>query len=224
MSVYELDSNRSSEVFDEELTFSERQVTSRLGYTIELLDKSGRFNSKIAMPDDHSEVTHITMSDLECEDYEAYSILALFYRYMIQRYLPMTVFHKHKIINSIFVRVRNDICIEDAIDAVAITNASTATGTLKAFVEFLLIHDYQGIDLNWADAFLSLESYTQRNSYLNLFTLNETLGPFTREELRILNDAVLNIEISLSSRVILGLMLNFGLRPIQLALLELMLY
>ncbi len=44
--------------------------------------------------------------------------------------------------------------------------------------------------------------------------------PFTREELRVLNEALKNEDIFIADRLILALCIQFGLRPIELSLLK----
>ncbi|HCH4287100.1 TPA: site-specific integrase, partial [Vibrio parahaemolyticus] len=79
----------------------------------------------------------------------------------------------------------------------------------------------EGISLDKAEEILNLKGYSNnKNSYLTLFTLDEDLGPFTREELRVLNSKLQVESLEVVDRLVLALCLEFGLRPIQIALIK----
>ncbi|EVT76513.1 phage integrase family protein [Vibrio parahaemolyticus V14/01] len=92
---------------------------------------------------------------------------------------------------------------------------------LKSLIGFFILSEYEGISLDKAEEILNLKGYSNnKNSYLTLFTLDEDLGPFTREELRVLNSKLQVESLEVVDRLVLALCLEFGLRPIQIALIK----
>ena len=111
--------------------------------------------------------------------------------------------------------------IETAIDVVMNDNPKQYISVMKSFIQFIILNEYEGISYDKAEEILKLEGYSgNQNEYLSLFTLDSELGPFTREELRIVNKATKNTEIEVVDRLLLALCLQFGLRPIQISLLK----
>ena len=118
--------------------------------------------------------------------------------------------------------VNSGSSVDDAFE-VLISSQSVKDGVniAKKFIQFLILNEYGGLSLARAEEILQLKGYSgSKNSYLGLFTIDEDMGPFSREELRVLNHALTNENVPVTDRLILALCLNYGLRPIQIALLK----
>jgi len=111
-------------------------------------------------------------------------------------------------------RVVNDLMIDSV-------KWKDTIGHCKQFVHFLILYEYDGLSFEDAVEFLEAQGYAiNSNAYLMLFTMDQDHGPFTREELRVLNDSVSNEHLPLHIRTVLAICLSFGLRTIQLSLLK----
>lgn len=205
----------------ESLTIDERTFTTRLGYKVELLTEHGEFNSKITIPDDIGTVIHFNFDDFHSLEGELKEQLKSFYIYLLPRYLPGTIGLYHEAMKVLAFALNDASTMESAIETVIKLNPQQYVNVMKSFIQFIILNEYTGLSYDKAEEILQLDGYaSNKNGYLSLFTLDSELGPFTREELRILNEATKNTEIEVVDRLILALCLQFGLRPIQLSLLK----
>lgn len=208
--------------FDESLfTPQERVVTNRLGYKVELFDEMGEFKSLVSLPDDTNQVVKLDFVNISELSVELKEQLKGFYTYLLPRYLPNTIRHFHNAIICFAENVVNGKTIDEAISCAVMTNPAKFVTPLKSLVRYLILSEFAELSFDKAEEILRLEGYTSnKNAYLTLFTMDEELGPFTREELRVLNEALKNEEIYIADRLIFALCIQFGLRPIQLSLLK----
>ncbi|WP_372383764.1 tyrosine-type recombinase/integrase [Vibrio sp. BS-M-Sm-2] len=203
------------------LTLEERTVQNRLGYKVELYGETGEFNDVVFMPDDTSVVHRFHFASINELEFELKEILKGYYAYLLPRYLPDSIRAHHEAIvclsDSILIGNKFDEAIDDAVMA----NPARFVSPIKLLIRYLIIHEYDALSFDKAEDILRLEGYTSnKNAYLTLFTMDEELGPFTREELRVLNEALKDEEIYIDDRLILALCIQFGLRPIQVSLLK----
>jgi hypothetical protein len=127
----------------------------------------------------------------------------------------------HILIQGLIEQTNNGVSVDNAIENMARTNPNYSVNTAKKLIRYLILNEYQGLSLEKAEEILNLGGYTTgKNSYLTLFSLDEEMGPFTREELRVLSAALNYKEIHIADRLILALCIKFGLRPIQISLLK----
>ena len=205
----------------EPLTIEERTFTTRLGYKVELLTEHGDFNSTVKLPDDTGEVSYLHFDGLYTLEYELKELLKSFYIYLLPRYLPGTITTYHKAMKVLASALNDASTMGSAIEIVIKLNPQQYVNVMKSFIQFIILNEYTGLSYDKAEEILKLEGYaSNKNGYLSLFTLDSELGPFTREELRILNEATKNTEIEAVDRLLLALCLQFGLRPIQVSLLK----
>jgi integrase len=205
----------------EPLPIDERTFTIRLGYKVELLDESGEFNSSVGLPDDTGGVRFLNFDGFSSLEPELKEHLKNFYIYLLPRYLPGTMRTYHDAIKLVVTAVGEGKILEGAIEIAMNVNPTLNVNVMKSFAQFLILNEYEGLSYDKAEEILMLEGYSSdSNSYLSLFTLDDEMGPFTREELRILNEVTKNTEIEAVDRLIMALFLQFGLRPIQLSLLK----
>lgn len=208
--------------FNEALfTTQERIVNSRLGYKIELLDGKGEFNKVVSLPDDTNQVVKLDFTNMHDLNIELKEQLKGYYKYLLPRYLPSSIRHYHNAISYFAEIICNGKTIDEALGYAVMVNPVDFVNPIKSLVRYLILNEYEALSFDKAEEILRLEGYTSnKNAYLTLFTLDEELGPFTREELRVLNEVLKNEDIYISDRLILALCIQFGLRPIQLSLLK----
>jgi len=203
------------------LTPQERTFANRIGYKVELFDEVGEFNDVVSLPDDTSQVTKLYFTRINELGHELKEQLKGYYIYLLPRYLPGTISQYHYAITCIADNVVNGKTIDEAIGCAVMTTPARFVNPIKSLVRYLILNEYNELSFDKAEEILRLEGYTaNKNAYLTLFTMDEELGPFTREELRVLNEALKNEEIYIADRLILALCIQFGLRPIQLSLLK----
>jgi len=203
------------------LSPEERTFKSRLGYDVELFDERGDFHPSVKIADDDSQVFTLYFSGFELLESDLKEHLKSYFLYLLPRYLPSSL-NRYTNVISFFVSELNQGASPDiAIENTLIDNPGQNVAVMKSLVQFLILNEYEGVSFEKAEEVLKLQGYTSnRNGYLPLFTLDEELGPFTREELRVLNAALKNEEIHVADRLILALFIKFGLRPIQMSLLK----
>ncbi|CAE6880105.1 Phage integrase family [Vibrio sp. B1ASS3] len=203
------------------LTREERTVQNRLGYNVELYDETGKFNDVVLLPDDTSVVVRLHFASINELGFELKEILKGYYAYLLPRYLPSSMRVHHDAIACLSENIVIGKTFDEAIDEVVIANPASFVSPIKSLVRYLILHEYDALSFDKAEETLRLEGYSSnKNAYLTLFTMDEELGPFTREELRVLNEALKNEDIHIADRLILALCIQFGLRPIQICLLK----
>jgi integrase len=203
------------------LSPEERIFKSRLGYDVELFDEMGEFNAAVKMADDTSQVTTLYFSEFESIASDLKEHLKSYFIYLLPRYLPGSILLYNNAIRFFVSTLNEGLSPDMAIEKTLIEDPGRNVSVMKSLVQFLILNEYEGVSFEKAEEVLRLEGYTaNKNNYLSLFTLDEELGPFTREELRVLNAALKNEEIHVADRLILALCIKFGLRPIQMSLLK----
>ena len=214
-------SNSVISVNESLLTPLKRTFTNRLGYKIELFDEMGEFNDVVSLPDDTNVVIKINFTPINDLAFELKEQLKGYYTYLLPRYLPRTIQIYHDTITCIAENLVNGKTFDEAIDGAVIIDPARYVNPIKSLVRYLILNEYDALCFDKAEEILRLEGYTSnKNAYVTLFTMDDELGPFTREELRVLNDALKNKDIYIADRLLLALCIQFGLRPIQLSLLK----
>ncbi len=203
------------------LSIEERTFKNRLGYDIELLDEAGEFNLVVKVPDDTSEVKYLYFREFKSLSVELKEHLKSYFIYLLPRYLPATLRQYSEAVSAFVSALNKGQAPDMAIELALTENPIRNIGVMKSLVRFLILNEYEGLSFNKVEEVLRLNGYSShKNNYLSLFTLDEELGPFTREELRVLNKALKNEGIPVADRLILALCIQFGLRPIQMSLLK----
>lgn len=203
----------------------ERYVISRLGFKVELLNEAGFFVSDLQLSDTVQGIRHHDLSALNKVDVELKEALYSFLAYLIQSHLSTTV---NKYVDFLIllsnVLINEKKCFEDSVDQVIAASPGVRGVNIscaKKLVEFLTIYEYPDLSYDYAENLLGAKGYASlKNNYLFLFMMDERRGPFTRDEVRILEKAVKDVQHPVKIRLVVRLMLNWGLRPIQLALLK----
>ncbi|ELL0571685.1 site-specific integrase [Vibrio fluvialis] len=203
------------------LTLEERRVQNRLGYKVELYDETSEFNDVVFMPDDTGMVHRYHFASINELGFELKEILKGHYAYLVPRYLPNSIRIHHDAITCLADNIVDGKTFDEAIDSAVMANPASFVSPIKSLVRYLITHEYDALSFDKAEDILRLDGYSSnKNAYLTLFTMDEELGPFTREELRVLNEALQDEDIHIADRLILALCIQFGLRPIQMSLLK----
>lgn len=203
------------------LSEQERHVMSRLGYRVKLFQENGQWQDPLHLPDDNSDVTTIHMHEVVTQNNQINEVIRAVFPYLITRYLPKSIFTYAKVIQAFCIAYNADASIYAALNQVILQAPACNTPAAKLLVNFFFLHEVDGLSLDEAEELLNLEGYSgNRNGYLSLFTLDEELGPLTREEMKVLNHALDNTQIPIEDRTLLAICISFGLRPIQISLLK----
>lgn len=198
-----------------------QRCTSKLGYKIHLFNENGEFRDIVKMPDDTSKVSKCHFGSINVLEGALKEHLKSYYTYLVYRYLPSTVQQYHDAILCLVSKISDCDTFDDALEETIMAKPASFTTPIKTLVRFLILNEYEGLSFDKAEEILRLEGYaSNKNSYLWLFTVDEELGPFTREEMRVLNGALKNESIFIVDRLILALCIQFGLRSIQISLLK----
>lgn len=225
----ELLANRSiREIFPAD----ERFITNRLGYPVEVRDEYGRWLKRITLVDDTGAYYHIVGLDrLLAESSDLHSIADMLIQRALQIYLPETV-EKYvptflSLIESCEQNESPTTAIKEhltnlALDTDRIHDLPTATSLSKQFVTYLLAHEYPGVSYDDAEEILGSTLGIPSNQYQRLYLMDNVSGPFTREEMGLIQLTLDDdsLPIPLDSRVVTQLCVEWGLRPIQISLLK----
>ncbi|WP_261844260.1 hypothetical protein [Aliamphritea ceti] len=202
-------------------TEADRYMTSRHGYQMEIKDASGTWLSNLQWPDDNGVVVNIDTSPFFTGVSELDSITSSFLKYLLQHYIAGSINQYAEGIDLITSRVLQGKDITSAIQAAILDIRKDSDLTaIKAFSRWLIAYECEGYSYDFHDEVQKLSSGGSQNLYSTLFTLDAEMGPFVREEMAIIQEAVNNPVIHLEDRVILALCMTFGLRPIQISLMK----
>lgn len=203
---------------------SERFIRNRLNYEVEIKDSTSNWLKVITLPDDNGFVQSFYTNNLFTDDYEINQIIDVFIKWCIRSYLPRTMYAVQKALEIFVSNYREQENIAKALDnshtQLARIGDLQPIGPLRQFIRLLIIHEAPEFDIDTALELLSIELGSYPNEYMRLYTMDDEMGPFTREELRIIDECILNNSAPLDSRIIMALCRSFGLRPIQLSLLK----
>lgn len=199
-----------------------RFATSRLGQNLEIAS-DGQFYTEINVLDTNSSVTKLHPRYWMSGDEELDRVMRPFLKRMIERYMPGTLISFEKQISLFIDLFKESYDLNESLNNAVLKSKSKGyrdISSLRQLIRWFIAYEVNGLDLDIALDILRLEYSGNRNSYLALYSLDAENGPFVREELRILQEAALNPDFHLEDRVVLKLCLEFGLRPIQIALLK----
>ena len=199
-----------------------RLTTSRLGQSVELASDS-QFYSEITIFDSNSSITKLHPRYWMSGDEELDRVMRPFLKRMIERYMPRTLISFEKQISLFIDLFKDSDDLNESLNNAVLKSKSKGykdISPLRQLIRWFIAYEVDGLELDIALDILRLEYGGNQNSYLALYGLDAESGPFLREELRILHQAALNPNIHLEDRVVLKLCLEFGLRPIQIALLK----
>jgi len=210
----------------------ERFITNRLGYRVEVRDEYGQWLKRITLVDDTGGYYHLLGLDMVvAESSELHSIADMLLQRALQIYLPETLGKYVPAFLSLVEACEQNKCTTTAIkehltklalDTDRIQDLPTATSLAKQFVTYLLAHEYPGISYDDAEDILDSTLGIQSNQYQRLYLMDNVSGPFTREEMGLIQQTLDNdsLPIPLESRVVTQLCVEWGLRPIQISLLK----
>lgn len=200
-------------------------VHSRLGYDVQILEPSGKLKHIIILPDDTTQFVYLHTENLNILNEDLKSIFISYLRYILERYHAVTVRIKFNVVKKLTIEMVLSGDPQSALRNVGSqkTNAAKedAISSAKEFVRFLMLHGYEEIPYDQYEDFLELKGYSApHNKYNALYMMDPALGPFTKGEMLVLSKAIDNNELPLKVRLLVDLLLSFGLRPIQLSLLK----
>ncbi len=213
---------------------AERFITNRLGYKIEVKNEQGEWLDRITIVDDNGEAIHIIgLAGLITEDEDLNNTLNSIINRTLHNYLPLTA-RRHFWALNIFVQEFSNgkKSIDRTIEKV-LTNAAAGhyesklstnhiAGIMRQLVAYLVAYEHPDLDIERAQELAGVKVGCSQNNYAKLFLMDDAYGPFTREEMGIIQKTLDddNLAIPLDSRVMSQLCIEWGLRPIQLSLLK----
>lgn len=199
----------------------QRFLYSRLGYKMEVKREDGEWLNEIIWLDDIGKATIIRTENWFTLDVELNEVLSMMLSQLLANYLGSTINSYGKAIGYFTSNFTDKNKIENAFNkALKRIQEPHELKALKTLSEYLIASEFSHYDFNFHSKIMKLSIGLNQNSYASLFTLDAELGPFVNEEMAILNNAIKNHNIHLEDRVILCLLITFGLRPIQISLLK----
>jgi len=210
----------------------QRHIINRLGYHVEVRDEYGRWLDRIAIADDTGTCYYVAGLDtIDGEKNELESIAETLIQRAFEVYLPQSLTKYMPALLSLIEACKKNSSIGIAIQAHLTRLAldtnnnhdlSTSVGVAKQLTTYLVAHEYPGLSPDEAEEILSCTVGMQSNSYMRIYLMDNISGPFTREEMGLIREALDNdnLPIRLDSRVATQLCVEWGLRPIQIALLK----
>lgn len=212
---------------------SERFILNRLGYKIEARNGSGEWLERITIVDDNGEAIHILDANkLTTKDAELNEVLDSVMERTLYVNLPSTVKDRFRVLKT-FVEEFNeqDKPIDQVMEKVLTKAASKQYPSLDAplvatvirdLTAYLVAYEYPRLTVDRAQEIAGVKVGSKQNSYGRLFLMDDAYGPFTSEEMGVIQESLWDesLNIPLDSRVMILLCIEWGLRPIQLSLLK----
>lgn len=210
----------------------QRYITNRLGYRVEARDENGLWLDRITIVDDTGAYYYVAGLDaIVGERSELENIADTLIQRALEVYLPQTLTKYMPALLSLMEACNTSSCIATAIRAHLTRLAfaseesvdlATTVGVAKQLTTYLIAHEYSGLSPDEAEEILGSKLGMQSNSYMRLYLMDNVSGPLTREEMGLIRETLDNdnLPIPLDSRVVTQLCVEWGMRPIQIALLK----
>lgn len=212
---------RANTVFALEFPKSSRFITTRLGYKLEVKDEYGNWLKNINYPDDNGTVTKINTTDFFTGQEEIDQIISSLFQHLLSNYLGKTIMQYSKGIGLVTSEIYQGKDLESSFyTAISQVKSDSDLTAIKLLSNWLIMNELRGYKYDFHAELCKLSRGGNKNSYATLFTFDGEFGPFVSEEMEILQAATANPNIHLEDRVILLLLIFFGLRPIQISLLK----
>lgn len=200
---------------------SERVVTSRYGYKLLCKDYSGTWLPEIRALNDAARAVIIRTDSFFCGIAEIDSITSSLLTHLIKGYDPSTINHYGAGVYLVTSRLMQGESVQDAIlNAVGDIKHDLDLSAIKRLGRFFLMYELDGYAYDFHQEIQALSRGRSQNSYMSYTLRDAEEGPFMREEMLILRHALDDPSIHLENRVVMGLMIEWGLRPIQITLLK----
>ena len=199
----------------------ERIITSRFGYRLICKDFSGTWLPVIKTFNDNGRQTPLKTYPFFCGLPKIDRITSTLLTHLIRNYTSDTVNHYGEGIWLVTSRLTQGESVQDAIlNAVSDIKRDFDLTAIKRLGRFFLMHELDGYAYDFHQEIQALSRGGSRNSYMSYNLRDAEEGPFMREEMLILRRALDDPHIHLEDRVVMGLMIEWGLRPIQVSLLK----
>lgn len=208
----------------------ERYLRTRLGYEIEIKAADGRWLEEIRIPDHTGQVIFFRPQTFFTAEPELNAIIDAFLTRALRFYLPRTLLSVQTALDSFAIQFACSEGIEWALEetmtrlalAKVERESPDSIGILRKFISYLIAYEYEGLDIDRAAEIVGAKTGASQNQYLTLFTMDPEAGPFTRDEMTVINQVLMDnqLDIPLDTRIIVRLCMDHGLRPIQISLLK----
>lgn len=201
---------------------SERIVSTRFNYRVEIKDETGNWLDEIVFPDDTGSVVKLSSKRFFTGNNDIDDTIESFLLWSFRHYSPRTLFHLQSTLEKfqgIYLQ-SNDInkTLEELFTRQAIEQLDVSF--VRRLIMFLVAYETEGLSFELAQDLINTEVASRQNAYFRLYTMCDEAGPFTREELTCINEALHKTEAPLDSRIVMWLYRDFGFRPIQVCLLK----
>lgn len=209
-----------------------RYLTNRLGYRFQVRDEKGRWLDRITVVDDTGSYCYIDGLNQIDEQYsELHEVASLLAERAFKVYLPLTLeayipalislIEACEVSDSVATGIKKYLT-DTALEPQNSTQLPIAATVARQLTSYLVAYEYADFSQEEAEEIIGARLGIPSNSYQRLYLMDNVSGPFTREEMgiiqKVLDDD--NLDLPLDSRIITQLCADWGLRPIQIALLK----
>ncbi|TCK16419.1 site-specific integrase [Marinobacterium mangrovicola] len=200
---------------------SERVITSRFGYRLECKDYSGSWLPIIKTFNDDAKQTPVKTAPFFCGRPEIDRITSSLLTHLLKHYAATTVNSYAEGIWLVTSRLMQGEDVQEAIlNAIADIKKDSDLTAIKRLGRYFLMYELDGYLYDFHQEIQALSRGGAQNAYMSYNLRDDEEGPFMREEMLVLNQALGDPFIHLEDRVLMGLMIEWGLRPIQVVLLK----
>ncbi|GGB87434.1 integrase [Marinobacterium zhoushanense] len=199
----------------------ERVITSRFGYRLECKDYSGSWLPVIKTFNDDAKQTPVKTAPFFCGLPEIDRITSSLLTHLLKHYAARTVNNYAEGIWLVTSRLMQREVVQEAmLNAIADIKKDSDLTAIKRLGRYFLMYELDGYGYDFHQEIQALSRGGSQNAYMSYNLRDDEEGPFMREEMLILNRALDDPFIHLEDRVVMGLMIEWGLRPIQVVLLK----
>jgi hypothetical protein len=209
-----------------------RYLTNRLGYRFQVRDEKGRWLDRITLVDDTGSYCYIDGLNQIDEQYsELHEVASLVAERAFKVYLPLTLvsyipalislIEACEVSDSVATSIKKYLT-DTALEPQESTQLPIAVTVARQLISYLVAYEYEDVSPEEAEEIIGARLGMPSNSYQRLYLMDNVSGPFTREEMGIIQKVLDDdsLDLPLDSRTITQLCADWGLRPIQIALLK----
>lgn len=196
-------------------------IVSRYRYKTNIKDENGTWLETIKLFDDNGQATNISTNGVFTGDDDYDTLVSDLLTTYIRDYAAGTTkryLETVKIVSSYIIQGKS--LAESLKLSINNSGNNETMVVIRKLSRLMLLNDIGDITYQFNEEVQEIVTGSAYNQYMRVHLFDEDHGPFLKEEMSTLRKALDNPYIHLEDRVVLGLFIELGLRPIQLILIK----
>ena len=178
---------------------SERIISTRLNYRVEIKDDVGNWLDEIVFPDDTGSIVKLHSKRFFTGNNDIDDTIESFLLWSFRHYHTKTLIQLESVLERFQGCYLQSKGINKALEELFTYQALEQQGVafVRQLITFWMGHETEGLSIEFAEDLKITEVGSRQNAYFRLYTMCDEAGPFTREELARINQALHNTEAPL---------------------------